>query len=226
MQSSRYYAGFNPQDIRGGRTGVYIGASNSEAEQYWCSDEIRVNGYGLTGCSRSMYANRLSFAFDFKGPSLTIDTACSSSLYAMQQAFEDMRSGRCDSAIVGGCSLILNPNMFLQLKRLGMLSSEGMCKTFDETGNGYVRSEGCVVIFMQMAKEARRVYASVLNARTNTDGYKENGVTYPNGHMQLRLIRETYADIGLNPAEVVYVEAHGTGPSRSFFAARTARLHS
>lgn len=158
-----------------------------------------------------MFANRLSFAFDFKGPSLTIDTACSSSLYAMQQAFEDMRSGRCDSAIVGGCNIILNPNMFLQLKRLGMLSAEGMCKAFDESGKGYVRSDSCVVIFMQMAKDARRVYASVLNARTNTDGYKENGVTYPNGAMQLRLIRDTYADIGLNPAEVVYVEAHGTG---------------
>lgn len=142
---------------------------------------------------------------------MTTDTACSSSMYAMQQAFEDMRLGRCDSAIVGGCNLILNPTMFLQYKRLGLLSPDGMCKAFDESGNGYVRAEGCVVIFLQMAKNARRVYASVLNVRTNTDGYKENGISYPNGAMQLRLIRETYADIGLNPSNVVYVEAHGTG---------------
>lgn len=215
MKTNNYnfdlYAGFNPQDIRGSRTGVYIGASNSEVEQYWCKDENRVNGYGLSGCARSMFANHLSFAFDLTGPSFATDTYCSSSLYAMQQAFEDMRSGRCESAIVGGCSLILKPTMVLQFNRLGMLSIDGMCKAFDETGNGYVRSDGCVVLFLQLAKDARRVYASVLNVRTNTDGYKENGITYPNGAMQLRLFRETYAEINLNPADVVYVEAHGTG---------------
>lgn len=158
-----------------------------------------------------MFANRLSFAFDFRGPSSTTDTACSSSLYAMEQAFEDMRSGKCDSAIVGGCNLILNPALSLQFKQLGLLSDDGMCKAFDESGNGYVRSDGCVVIFMQMSKDARREYASVLNVRTNTDGYKKNGILHPNGDMQLQLIRETYADIGLNSADVVYVEAHGTG---------------
>lgn len=185
--------------------------SSSEVEQYWCKDEDRVNGYGLTGCARAMFANRISFTFDFKGPSFATDTACSSSLYAMQQAFEDMRTGKCDSAIVAGSGLILKPTMSLQFKRLGMLSADGMCKAFDESGAGYVRSDGCVVIFMQKVQDARRVYATVLNVRTNTDGSKEQGITYPSGAMQNRLIRETYADVGLNPADVVYVEAHGTG---------------
>uniref|UniRef100_W4VRN6 Fatty acid synthase n=1 Tax=Corethrella appendiculata TaxID=1370023 RepID=W4VRN6_9DIPT len=204
-------AGFNPQELRGSRTGVYVGASTSEVEQYWCSTPELVNGYGLTGCQRGMFANRISFTFDFKGPSFAIDTACSSSLFAMDQAFLDMKTGRCDAAIVAGCGLILKPSMSLQFHRLNMLTPDGMCKAFDESGNGYVRSDGCVVIFMQRASASRRIYASVLNVRTNTDGAKEQGITFPNGEMQNRLIRETYDEIKLDPLEVSYVEAHGTG---------------
>ncbi|XP_058059390.1 fatty acid synthase [Anopheles bellator] len=204
-------AGINPQEIRGSRTGVYIGCSNSETEQHWCADPDLVNGYGLTGCARAMFANRLSFTFDFKGPSYAVDTACSSSLFALSQAFADMKAGHCDAAIVAGCGLILKPTMSLQFKRLNMLSKDGMCKAFDESGNGYVRSDGCVVTFLQRASDSRRIYASVLNVRTNTDGFKDQGITYPIGEMQKRLIRETYEEIGLNAADVVYVEAHGTG---------------
>lgn len=204
-------AGLNPQELRGTRTGVYIGVSNSEVEQYWCADPDRVNGYGLTGCARAMFANRVSFTFDFKGPSYAADTACSSSLYALSQAFADMKNGHCDSAIVAGVGIILKPTMSLQFKRLGMLSAEGMCKAFDESGAGYVRSDGCVTILLQKASQARRIYSTILNVRTNTDGGKELGITFPDGKMQNRLIRETYEEIGLNPADVVYVEAHGTG---------------
>uniref|UniRef100_A0A1I8NSS5 Fatty acid synthase n=1 Tax=Stomoxys calcitrans TaxID=35570 RepID=A0A1I8NSS5_STOCA len=204
-------AGVNPSEIRGSRTGVYVGVSSSETEQYWMADPERVNGYGLTGCARAMFPNRVSFTFDFKGPSYSVDTACSSSLYAMEQAFSDMRAGKCDSAIVAGLGVLLKPTMSLQFKRLNMLSPDGMCKAFDESGNGYVRSDGCVVIFMQKTNCAKRVYATVLNVRTNTDGYKEQGITYPIGAMQNRLIRETYEDINLNPHDVSYVEAHGTG---------------
>ncbi|XP_017037404.1 fatty acid synthase [Drosophila kikkawai] len=204
-------AGLNPSDLRGSRTGVYIGVSTSETEQHWCSDPDRVNGYGLTGCARAMFANRISFTFDFKGPSYSIDTACSSSLYALEQAFSDMRQGKIDNALVAGAGLILKPTMSLQFKRLNMLSQDGSCKAFDESGNGYVRSDGCVVLLLQRTSAARRVYASILNVRTNTDGFKEQGITYPIGKMQNRLIRETYEEIGLNPNEVVYVEAHGTG---------------
>lgn len=205
------FVGMNPQEIRGSRTGVYIGVSSSETEQYWCSDPDRVNGYGLTGCARAMFANRISFTFDFKGPSFCVDTACSSSLYALDRAFADMRNGRCDSAIVAGVGLILKPTMSLQFKRLSMLSNDGMCKAFDESGAGYVRSDGCVVTFLQKAKDSRRIYATVLNVRTNTDGYKEQGITFPDGRMQNKLIRETYEEIGLDPNQVAYVEAHGTG---------------
>ncbi|XP_055312062.1 fatty acid synthase-like [Sitodiplosis mosellana] len=204
-------AGFNPQELRGSRTGVYIGVSNSDIEEYWNADSDRVNGYGLTGCTRAMFANRVSFTFDFNGPSYACDTACSSSLYALSQAFSDLKAGHCDSAIVAGANLILKPTISLQFKRLNMLSADGKCKAFDESGAGYVRSDGCVVIFLQKASQTRRNYATILNVRTNTDGYKEEGITYPFGTMQNRLIRETYEEIGLHPHDVVYVEAHGTG---------------
>lgn len=158
-----------------------------------------------------MFANRLSFAFDFTGPSYALDTACSSSLYAMSQAVAAMRAGECDAAIVGGMNLQLKPTNALQFHRLSMLSPEGKCKAFDASGNGYARAEAVVAIYMQKAKDARRVYATVVHSKTNTDGNKSQGITYPNGDMQNRLMREVYCEAGVNPADVVYVEAHGTG---------------
>lgn len=158
-----------------------------------------------------MFANRISFTFDLTGPSYAVDTACSSSLYAMAQAFEDIKAGRCDAAIVAGAGIILKPTMSLQFKRLSMLSADGMCKAFDESGAGYVRSDGVVVTILQRASDCRRSYATVLNIKTNTDGSKEQGITFPNGRMQLKLMKETYEEINLNPADVTYVEAHGTG---------------
>ncbi|XP_066991506.2 fatty acid synthase [Anabrus simplex] len=204
-------AGVNPNDVRGSRTGVFIGVSDSESDEYWTADPEKVNGYGLTGCCRAMFPNRISYTFDFSGPSYAIDTACSSSMFALQQAVNAMRTGQCDAAIVGGVNLLLKPTCSLQFHRLNMLSPQGMCKAFDISGNGYVRSEAAVVIFLQKSSQARRVYATVVNAKTNTDGNKIQGITFPSGEMQKKLIKEVYAEAGINPADVVYVEAHGTG---------------
>ncbi|VVC29836.1 Hypothetical protein CINCED_3A014905 [Cinara cedri] len=204
-------AGVNPDDIRGSKIGVYIGASNSETDDYLSRYPERVNGYGLTGCCRAMFANRISYTFDFNGPSFAIDTACSSSLVAMSQAVQAIENGQCDAAIVGGANLLLKPTNSLQFHRLSMLSPQGMCKAFDVTGNGYVRSEAVVTIFLQKASVAKRNYATVLGALINTDGFKDQGITFPSGAMQNKLIQEVYAKCGVNPAEVSYVEAHGTG---------------
>lgn len=204
-------AGMNPVEVRGSRTGVFIGVSSSESDEFWTMDPEKVNGYGLTGCCRAMFPNRISYTFDFSGPSYAIDTACSSSMFALQQAVAAMRSGQCDAAIVGGVNLLLKPTCSLQFHRLSMLSPQGMCKAFDASGNGYVRSEAAVVIYLQKASNAKRVYATILNAKTNTDGYKEQGITFPSGEMQNKLIKEVYSEAGVNPSDVVYVEAHGTG---------------
>ncbi|XP_049809979.1 fatty acid synthase isoform X1 [Schistocerca nitens] len=204
-------AGVNPVDVRGSRTGVFIGVSDSESDEYWTADPEKVNGYGLTGCCRAMFPNRISYTFDFSGPSYAIDTACSSSMFALQQAMNAMRTGQCDAAIVGGVNLLLKPTCSLQFHRLSMLSPQGMCKAFDASGNGYVRSEAAVVIYLQKSSQAKRVYATIVNAKTNTDGYKTQGITFPSGEMQKKLVKEVYAEVGLNPSDVSYVEAHGTG---------------
>nr|CAD7589404.1 unnamed protein product [Timema genevievae] len=145
------------------------------------------------------------------GPSYAIDTACSSSMFALQQAVNAMRTGQCDAAIVGGVNLCLKPTCSLQFHRLNMLSPSGMCKAFDASGDGYVRSEAAMVIYLQKSSAAKRVYATVLNAKTNTDGNKVQGITFPSGEMQKKLIKEVYEEVGLKPSDVVYVEAHGTG---------------
>lgn len=204
-------AGVNPSEVRGSKTGVFIGVSDSESSEFWTADPEQINGYGLTGCCRAMFPNRISYTFDFSGPSYAIDTACSSSLFAFQQAVTAIKTGQCDAAIVGGVNLLLKPTSSLQFHRLGMLSPHGMCKAFDASGNGYVRSEAAVVVYIQKASVARRTYASILGAKTNTDGYKEQGITFPAGSMQNKLIREVYSEAGVDPSEVVYVEAHGTG---------------
>lgn len=168
-------------------------------------------GYELIGCCRAMFANRISFAFDFTGPSYAVDTACSSSMYAMHQAIAAMRAGDCDAAIVGGLNLTLKPANALQFHNLNMLSQDGKCKAFDSTVNGYARAEAVVAIYLQKANDARRVYATVIHSKTNTDGNKSEGITYPSGNMQNQLMREVYSEAGVNPADVIYVEAHGTG---------------
>lgn len=124
----------NPDDIRGSKTGVYVGASNSETDDYLSRVPDRVNGYGLTGCCRAMFPNRISYTFDFNGPSYAIDTACSSSLFALSQAVHAIKSGQCEAAIVGGVNLLLKPTNSLQFHKLSMLSPQGMCKAFDVSG--------------------------------------------------------------------------------------------
>lgn len=205
-------AGINPTELRGSRTGVYIGLSFVETEHEIPNMEpSSINGYCLTGCARAMFANRISYTFDFKGPSFIVDTACSSSLVALSHAYADMRSGKCDYAIVAGVNLILKPIFALQFLRLGIVSHDGSCKTFDAAANGYARADTCAVVFLQRNAHAKRIYASILNVGTNTDGFKEQGVTFPDGRMQHQLLKETYGEIGLNPDKVVYVEAHGSG---------------
>uniref|UniRef100_A0A674EV97 Fatty acid synthase n=1 Tax=Salmo trutta TaxID=8032 RepID=A0A674EV97_SALTR len=203
--------GLNPTELRGSRTGVYIGVSGSEAGEAFSRDPEELLGYSMTGCQRAMFANRLSYFFDFNGPSTAIDTACSSSLLALENAFNAIRHGHCDSALVGGVNLLLKPNTSVQFMKLGMLSPDGTCKSFDSSGNGYCRSEAAVAVLLTRRSMAKRVYATVLNAGNNTDGYKEQGVTFPSGEMQQRLVRSLYQEVNITPDQVEYIEAHGTG---------------
>ncbi|XP_041363356.1 fatty acid synthase-like [Gigantopelta aegis] len=204
-------SGLNPQTIKGTNTGVFIGVSSSEAGEAWSADPEKVVGYSMTGCCRAMFPNRLSYFFDFKGPSYAIDTACSSSLLALDQAVMSIRLGKCDAAIVGGSNLCLKPTTALQFLKLGMLSPDGACKSFDAAGNGYCRSEAIVAIYIQKTSVAKRVYSTIVHSKNNSDGAKEQGITFPSGEIQKRLLHAVYADAGIPPSQVAYVEAHGTG---------------
>ncbi|NXR52975.1 FAS synthase, partial [Hippolais icterina] len=203
--------GINPGTLRGTDTGVWVGASGSEAGEALSQDPEELVGYSMTGCQRAMLANRVSYFFDLKGPSLTVDTACSSSLIALENAFKAIRHGRCSAALVGGVNLLLKPNTSVQFMKLGMLSPDGACKAFDASGNGYCRSEAAVVVLLTKRSMAKRIYATIVNAGVNTDGFKEQGVTFPSGEMQDRLVRSLYRESGVKPEEVEYIEAHGTG---------------
>uniref|UniRef100_A0A8C6P2E4 Fatty acid synthase n=1 Tax=Nothobranchius furzeri TaxID=105023 RepID=A0A8C6P2E4_NOTFU len=203
--------GLNPTTLRGTKTGVYIGVSGSEAGEAFSRDPEELLGYSMTGCQRAMLANRLSYFFDFQGPSVTIDTACSSSLLALENAFHAIKQGHCEAALVGGVNLLLKPNTSVQFMKLGMLSPEGTCKSFDSSGNGYCRSEAAVAVLLTKRSAARRVYATMINAGSNTDGYKEQGVTFPSGDIQQMLLRSLYQESKVAPEQVEYIEAHGTG---------------
>ncbi|GFO47692.1 fatty acid synthase-like [Plakobranchus ocellatus] len=204
-------AGQSMESVRGSRTGVYIGVSLSDAQDAWTMETEGMVGYTMPGCCRAMFANRISFFFDFKGPSYAVDTACSSSMMCLDQALMGIRTGMIDSALVGGSNLCLKPNTSLQFVRMGMTSPDGACKTFDASANGYCRSEAVMAIFLQKVPDCRRIYATVVHTKSNCDGYKEQGITFPSGELQKRLINEVYDEIGINPSEIKYMEAHGTG---------------
>lgn len=204
-------AGYDPATLRGRRVGVFIGSSESETDEAFNVDADKIDGYALVGCCRAMFSNRISYSLDFKGPSFTIDTACSSTMSALNQAMLSLRSGQCDAAIVGGSTLTLKPTTSLNFFRLGMLSPDGMCKAFDSDGKGYVRSETVGVFFLQRVSEARRIYAKLIHVKSNADGYKAEGITFPSGKVQEELLREVYAEAKVDPTKVGYVEAHGTG---------------
>uniref|UniRef100_A0A8C5H966 Fatty acid synthase n=1 Tax=Gouania willdenowi TaxID=441366 RepID=A0A8C5H966_GOUWI len=204
-------AGLSASVLRGSKTGVYIGVSGSEAGEAFSRDPEELLGYSMTGCQRAMLANRLSYFFDFSGPSIAIDTACSSSLLALENAFHAISQGHCDAAVVGGVNLLLKPNTSVQFMKLGMLSVEGTCKSFDSSGSGYCRSEAAVAVLLTKRSSAKRIYATLINAGSNADGYKEQGVTFPSGQMQQRLMRSLYQEVNICPEQVEYIEAHGTG---------------
>jgi len=207
-------SGYASEHLRGSQTGVFIGISTNDYLDLQFSDPKYVDGYAGTGNSRSIAANRLSYAFDLRGPSFIVDTACSSSIVALHTACTSLREGECDMAIVGGVNLILSPETMMTFSQARMLSPDGRCKTFDASANGYVRGEGAGVVIVkrlsQALKDHDNVLAQVRGTALNQDGMS-NGLTAPNGRAQQRVIREALRKANLRPGEVDYIEAHGTG---------------
>ncbi|CAG7705394.1 unnamed protein product, partial [Allacma fusca] len=139
------------------------------------------------------------------------NAACSSSFVALQQALLSIRAGICDAAIVASVNTLHDPmgsHCFHQLK---MTSPDGKCKSFDASADGYVRAEALAAIYICKKQVAKRTYGTLVHAAINSDGYKEQGITFTSEICQEKVIRRVYSDIGLDPLEVDYIEAHGTG---------------
>jgi len=207
-------AGLPAGMLAGESVGVFVGVSSNDYGRMLAAGPGLQDAYSVTGNSASMAANRVSYHFDFRGPSLAVDTACSSSLVAVHLACESLRRGECQVALAGGVNLILTPEVSVTLSRAMMLSRSGRCRTFDASADGYVRGEGCGVVVLKplsvALRDHNRVLAVVLGCAVNQDG-KSNGITAPNGQAQAALIRAALADAGIEPEQVGYVESHGTG---------------
>jgi len=204
-------SGYNPLELRSSNTGVFMGCMGSEAAGAYVADADRLTGYEAAGVSLAMLSNRISYFFDFNGPSMTIDTACSSSIFALSAGIDAIISGRCDFALVGGANLIFTPNLSISMTKFQMLSPEGKSKVFDKSADGYVRSDGIVATLITREHLARRNYSHIIKCVTNNDGYNREGVTFPNKQAQVSLLRKVYDEADIDTTKISYYEAHGTG---------------
>lgn len=207
-------AGISPKSLSGTSTGVFTGISNSDYQRLVFTDKKHLNPWTGTGSALSIASNRLSYFYNLKGPSLAVDTACSSSLTAIHLACNSLRQGESQLAIASGVNLILSPEWNIALSSAEMLSPDGSCKTFDDSANGYVRSEGCAVVILKKLSDAIRDNNSVLGVirgtAINQDG-QGNGLTAPNSQSQIDVVKSALLNANIAPETVSYVEAHGTG---------------
>ncbi len=210
------YAGYSPTQFTGSQGAVFVGAGPNEYGQQaiGLGDPALINAYMGTGNSLSIAAGRISYTLGWQGPCSAIDTACSSSLVAIHLACQSLNTGESDIALAGGVNLTLSALTNITLSRAQMLSADGRCKTFDASANGYVRSEGCGMVFLKRLEDAVRdndnILAIVRGTAINQDG-RSQGLTAPNGLAQESVIRKALQRAQVNPSEIEYVEAHGTG---------------
>ncbi|MGP8297707.1 type I polyketide synthase [Streptomyces inhibens] len=208
-------AGCTTARIAGSTTGVYVGINTTDYMQLLSAGGTHgIDPYQATGNTFSVAAGRLSYFLGAQGPSMAVDTACSSSLVAAHLAVRALRSGESDLAIAAGVNLMLAPGTTVSLAKLGALSPDGRCKTFDASADGYGRGEGCGAVVLKRLSDAvadgDRIWAVLRGSAVNQDG-RSAGLTVPNGQAQQTVIRAALRDGGIAPDAVDYVEAHGTG---------------
>ncbi|MFZ5515898.1 MAG: amino acid adenylation domain-containing protein [Candidatus Zhuqueibacterota bacterium] len=207
-------AGLVPAELAGSKTGVFIGISANDYSFIQFTHEQHMDAYHGTGNAFSIAANRLSYYFDFKGPSVALDTACSSSLVATHMAVQSLRNGESDLALAGGVNLILSPEATLIFSHARMMAVKNRCRTFDADADGYVRGEGCGIVVLKRLSDAKRdgdtILAVIRGSAVNQDG-RSNGITAPNGLAQQEVIQAALQNAKVRPEQIGYIEAHGTG---------------
>lgn len=210
------HAGLAADRLSGSQTGVFMGIGNYDYCRLLAGDLTLVSAYDGTGNTLSIAANRLSYILNLRGPSVVVETACSSSLVALHFACRSLQTKESDMCLVGGVSLMLSPEPFITYSHARMMASDGRCKTFDARADGYVRGEGCGVVLLKRladaVKDKDNVLAIIRGTAINQDGLS-NGLTAPNGPSQQAVIRRALQNAGVSPAQISYIEAHGTGTS-------------
>ncbi|XP_069139183.1 phenolphthiocerol synthesis polyketide synthase type I Pks15/1-like [Argopecten irradians] len=207
--------GITREELDGSPTSVYIGAMNSDAKTSKDGDYSLMTNYTVTGDAASIITARVSYNYNLLGPSLTIDTACSSSLVAVNLATQSLRLGESSMAICGGVNSILYPDMFVTLTKARMASPTGQCQAFSANADGYARGEGCGIVILERLSDAlqndRRIWATIRTG-CNQDGRTTKPITAPSEVQQTQLLRDIYLHCyQINPRDVQYIEAHGTG---------------
>ncbi|WP_425144795.1 type I polyketide synthase [Deinococcus sp.] len=209
-------AGLPPSTLAGSDTGVFLGLSTGDYAGIQTASSARqsIDPFTNLGVGSCIAANRISYHYDFHGPSFIVDTACSSSLVAVSMACKAIWNGECGVALSGAANLMLRPENTMGFAKSQMLSPTGRCRSFDADASGYVRSEGVGVMVLKPLSRAQadgdRIYAVIRGADLNQDG-RTSGIALPNGDAQAALLAQVYAEAGLDPSRVRYVEAHGTG---------------
>ncbi|MFJ9843656.1 amino acid adenylation domain-containing protein [Kitasatospora sp. NPDC101155] len=206
-------AGYTREGLRGSRTGVFVGMMYGQYQLYGVQEALR--GEGLPPhSSYASVANRVSYFYDFTGPSVAVDTMCSSALVTIHQACQAIRAGDCEVAVAGGVNITSHPAKYLQLAWRGFLAEDGRCRSFGAGGTGYVPAEGSGAVLLKRLDAALadgdRILAVVKSSAVNHGG-TGRGFTVPNPRVQGDLVRSALDRAGLRPGDLDYVEAHGTG---------------
>jgi acyl transferase domain-containing protein len=207
-------AGVPLEKLTGTKAGVYVGNIWSDFEHLRKHKNATVTSHSAVGQSSNIIANRISYTFGLRGPSLVMDTGCSSSLVAVHLACQSLWEGSSEWAVAGAVNHILDPDQYILLTKFGGLSAKGRCSTFDADGDGFVRGEGAGVVLLKKLSDAERdgdhILAVIRGSAINNNGFNASlPATSVQG--QEELLRETYRMAGIHPHEVHYVEAHGTG---------------
>ncbi|CAG2107740.1 unnamed protein product, partial [Medioppia subpectinata] len=193
-----------PESLSGTNTGVFIG-------QYMDEELFAYRDYTQLAAYKNFMSQTVANKFNLNGPTFSADSACASSFVALNEAYLAIKYGRCDAALCIGVNISFNPGIQYNFFKLNMISPDSKCMCLDERANGYAKGEAAVTVLVQRRPRAQRVYATIVNIMSNNDGYKPEGITFPSWQRQRTVIANTYAECGVDPARVDYVEAHCTG---------------
>ena len=210
-------AGIPADGLAGTDVGVFVGGFTLDyqlLQNQGRTSRYRFKSHSATGMMMTMLANRISHAFDFRGPSMTIDTACSGSLVAVHLAAQSIWNGESEVALAGGVNIMIGPNTAIAESKSGFLSPRGRSRAFDDSADGYARGEGGAVVVIKPLQQALDdgddIYAQLLGSAVSQDGHTD-GITVPRQEAQEAAIRTALLRAAVDPTEVGYVEAHGTG---------------